>query len=89
MKEWIIGKTKEKIIPHFTQITENNCFKILNYTTININFIKPKTYSAPLPPDLYDSPYLWNVFTRVTKHLLQSIFSYYEAWHIALASRVD
>ena len=42
----------------------------------HIHFIKPKTYSALLPPKAYDSPHLWNKFTMVTKHFLQSIFRY-------------
>ena len=44
----------------------------------HINFIKPKTYSALLPPKAYDSPRLWNEFMRVTKHFLQRIFRYYD-----------
>jgi len=43
----------------------------------HINFIKPKTYSALLPFRAYDSPHLWNVFMRVIKHFLQSIFRNY------------
>ena len=44
----------------------------------HIHFIKPKTYSALLPPKAYDSPHLWHEFVRVTKHSLRSIFRYYD-----------
>ena len=36
----------------------------------HINFIKPKTYSALLPPKTCDSPHLWKEFMSVTKHFL-------------------
>ena len=35
------GKTKENIIPHLTQITENNCFK--RFWTIQLLEIKYKS----------------------------------------------
>jgi hypothetical protein len=38
----------------------------------HINFIKPKTYSALLPPKAYDSPQLRNELMRFTKHFLQN-----------------
>ena len=47
----------------------------------HINFIKPKTYPAILPPKAYDSLHFWNEFMRVTKHFPQSIFRLLRCMH--------
>ena len=49
-----------------------------HFRLCHINFIKPVTYSALLPPKAYDNPQLWNEFMRVTKNFLQSIIRYYD-----------
>jgi hypothetical protein len=55
-----------------------------------INFIKPKTYSALLPSNAYDSPHLGKEFMSVTRNLLQMIAEITTyIWHIPLPSYVD
>jgi len=88
MKNIIWQPRSEKWITDVAGIAETWSWHILGWCPIN--FIKPKTYSALLPSNAYDSPHLGKEFMSVTKDLLQMIAEITTyIWHTSLPSYVN